>query len=277
MPRAQDAALMAGSGHKALKKGILRPMARTPKGLVAGNWKMNGTKASLKEVRSLAKRLAKSKPSCEVMICPPATLLGALSAEAKGTGIKTGGQDCHANMSGAHTGDIAAEMIKNAGGSAVIVGHSERRADHGESDAIVRAKAEAAWRAGLTAIICVGETESERDQGKTVRVVAGQLKGSIPDGATAKNTVIAYEPVWAIGTGKTPTADDVKKVHKAIRDRLEKRFGSDGQGMRILYGGSVKPSNAEELMAVPNVNGALVGGASLKAADFDGIIDAYRK
>lgn len=252
-------------------------MAARVKALVAGNWKMNGVKASKKEVTALAKKLAgaKKKPSCGVLVCPPATLVATLKETAKGTRIAIGGQDCHAKESGAHTGDISAEMLKDAGASHVIVGHSERRADHGETDAVVRAKAEAAHRAGLVAIVCVGETEAERDAGATLKIIRTQLKGSLPGNATAKTTVIAYEPVWAIGTGRTPTPDDVAKVHAAIRKALESRFGTEGTKMRILYGGSVKPANAGELMAVPNVNGALVGGASLKADDFWGIISAY--
>lgn len=250
-------------------------MAARVKALVAGNWKMNGVKASKKEVTALAKKLATSKPACDVLICPPATSIATLKETAKGAKIAIGGQDCHAKESGAHTGDISAEMLKDAGASHVIVGHSERRADHGETDAAVRAKAEAAHRAGLVAIVCVGETEAERDAGATLKIIRTQLKGSLPDNATAKTTVVAYEPVWAIGTGRTPTPDDVAKVHAAIRKALESRFGTEGAKMRILYGGSVKPSNATELMAVPNVNGALVGGASLKADDFWGIISAY--
>jgi triosephosphate isomerase len=250
-------------------------MARV-KALVAGNWKMNGLKASKKEVGALARKLAgKKRPACDVLICPPATLVSLLREAAKGTKVAIGGQDCHAKESGAHTGDISAEMLKDAGASHVIVGHSERRADHGETDETVRAKAEAARRAGLTAIVCVGETEAERDAGATLKVIRSQLKGSLPDGSTAKTMVVAYEPVWAIGTGRTPTPDDVAKVHAAIRKALETRFGTEGARMRILYGGSVKPANAKELMAVPNVNGALVGGASLKADDFWGIISAY--
>ncbi|MFM9846361.1 MAG: triose-phosphate isomerase [Hyphomicrobiaceae bacterium] len=252
------------------KNSVLRP-------LVAGNWKMNGIGSSLVEVDKLKRRLADSdfKPQCEVMLCPPATLVAAMAQTAAGTPLAVGGQDCHAKASGAHTGDIAAEMLKDAGASAVIVGHSERRADHGESDAVVRAKAEAAHRAGLTAIVCVGETADERKAGKTLAVVAGQLAGSLPDAATDINTVVAYEPVWAIGTGLTPTAADVAEVHAAVRAALVKRYAERGQQMRILYGGSVKPSNARELMSVENVNGALVGGASLKAEDFLGIIAAY--
>ncbi|MEX0839591.1 MAG: triose-phosphate isomerase [Parvibaculum sp.] len=251
-------------------------MAARIKPLVAGNWKMNGLTAARKEVVALAMKLdGKKKPACEIVLCPPATLIAAAREVARGSKIAIGGQDCHAKASGAHTGDISAEMLKDAGATYVIVGHSERRADHNETDAIVKAKAEAAHRAGLTAIVCVGETEAERDAGKTLTIIKSQLKGSLPDAATAKMTVVAYEPVWAIGTGRTPTADDVAKVHGAIRKALETRFGSEGAKMRILYGGSVKPSNAVELMAVPNVNGALVGGASLRAGDFWGIISTY--
>lgn len=241
--------------------------------LVAGNWKMNGLQATLGEIDRLAAGLGGAE--CDVMICPPATLISRLADRAKGKGIAIGGQDCHAKVSGAHTGDVAPEMLKDAGATAVIVGHSERRADHGETDAIVRAKAEAAHRAGLLAIVCVGETEAERKAGKTLDIVGRQLLGSVPDGATAANTVVAYEPVWAIGTGLTPTAADVAEVHAALRAALTTRFGAGGSAMRLLYGGSVKPSNARELMGIANVNGALVGGASLKADDFLGIIAAY--
>jgi len=195
---------------------------------------------------------------------------------AAGSPIKIGGQDCHAEAAGAHTGDISAEMLADAGATAVIVGHSERRADHHESDAQVRAKALAAWRAGLTAIVCVGEQRAEREAGRTLDIVGGQLSGSLPDGATTKNLVIAYEPVWAIGTGLTPTAADVAEVHNFIRQRLAARYGAEGAGVRILYGGSVKPANAAELLSVTHVNGALVGGASLKAADFLGIAAVYK-
>ena len=251
--------------------------ANTPRPLVAGNWKMNGLAASAGELSAMiAGADAALTAKIDLLICPPATLIATLAATAAGSTIAIGAQDCHAKVSGAHTGDIAAEMIKDAGGKYVIVGHSERRADHGESDAIVRAKAEAGWRAGLVSIICVGETEAERDAGRTLAIVGGQLAGSIPDGANAANTVIAYEPVWAIGTGRTPSNADVAEVHAAIRAALVARFGAEGAGMRILYGGSVKPSNAVELMAVANVDGALVGGASLKAADFLGIASAYR-
>ena len=243
--------------------------------LVAGNWKMNGLEASLAEIDKLAAGIG-AGAACDVMICPPATLVSRLAARAKGKAIAVGGQDCHAKVNGAHTGDIAAEMLKDAGASAVIVGHSERRADHGETDAIVRAKAVAAHRAGLLAIVCVGETEAERKAGKTLDVVGRQLQGSLPDDVTAADIVVAYEPVWAIGTGLTPTAADVAEVHAALRSALVKRCGATGRSIRLLYGGSVKPSNAKELMSVSNVDGALVGGASLKADDFLGIIAAYR-
>jgi len=249
--------------------------AQGPRPLVAGNWKMNGTAAMLKEPRLLAGMLKDVKLKCEVMVCPPATLIRKVKSILKGTKIKLGGQDCHAAASGAHTGDISAEMLKDAGCTAVIVGHSERRTNHVETDAQVAAKAKAAHRGGLVAIICIGETLDERKAGKTLGIVSGQLKGSLPESANAANTVIAYEPVWAIGTGLTPTVAEVAEVHGHIRADLAKLMGEDGAGVRILYGGSVKPSNAAELMAVPNVNGALVGGASLKAADFIGIVKAY--
>jgi triosephosphate isomerase (TIM) len=245
-----------------------------PRALVAGNWKMNGTTAALKEVRLLAGMLKDVRLSCDVMLCPPATLLGRVRLILKPTRIKLGGQDCHWEASGAHTGDISAEMLEDASCSGVIVGHSERRANHGETDAIVQHKAAAAHRAGLFAIICVGETLDERKSGKTLDRVASQLKGSIPAGASAGNTVIAYEPVWAIGTGLTPTTEEVAEVHSFIRKSLDGLI-TNPEGVRIIYGGSVKPANAADLMSAGNVNGALVGGASLKAADFIGIIKAY--
>lgn len=246
--------------------------------LVAGNWKMNGLTAALAEVSRLKALLGEGGSiAADAMICPSATLLAALSAEVAGSAIQTGGQDCHAAESGAHTGDIAAEMLADAGATAVIVGHSERRTDHGESNETVCAKAQAAYRAGLIAIICVGETAAEREQGQTLGVVSSQLAGSVPDSANAANTIIAYEPVWAIGTGLTPTSGDVEDVHRAIRQAMTERLGAvEGAAVKLLYGGSVKPANAEELMAVENVNGALVGGASLKADDFYGILAAYQ-
>jgi triosephosphate isomerase (TIM) len=215
------------------------------------------------------------KLKCEVMVCPPAVIIPRVRSVLKGTKIRTGGQDCHWNPAGAHTGDISADMLKEAGCTAVIVGHSERRTNHAETDEMVQKKAKAAQRAGLTAIICIGETLDERKGGKTLEVVSRQLKGSVPPGAVAANTVIAYEPVWAIGTGLTPTTPEVAEVHAHIRAELGTIMGAEAAGTRILYGGSVKPSNAAELMSQPNVNGALVGGASLKAADFLGIIKVY--
>jgi triosephosphate isomerase len=204
-----------------------------------------------------------------LLVCPPATLVAAFADKALGAkALAIGAQDCHPKASGAHTGDLSAEMLADAGATTIIVGHSERRADHGESDALVRQKAEAAWRAGLTAIVCIGETQQQRDHGHTLDICGRQLQGSLPDAGTAGNLVVAYEPIWAIGTGLTPTVADVEQIHRFIRDALIARFNRDGNRMRILYGGSVKPSNAAELMAVGNVNGALVGGASLKATDF---------
>jgi triosephosphate isomerase len=243
--------------------------------LIAGNWKMNGQVAQLAEAQAVRDALLKSDPAADVMICPPATLLAQMAWTVKGSKVLLGGQDCHAVASGAFTGDIAAEMLADAGAGAVIVGHSERRAGHGELDRIVRAKAAAAHRAGLIAIVCVGETAGERSAGLTEDVVRRQLDNSLPDDATASNTVIAYEPVWAIGTGLTPANEDVARVHAEIRQALTKRFPAEGAGMRILYGGSVNPSNARKLLAIKDVNGALVGGASLKASDFLGIIAAY--
>jgi triosephosphate isomerase len=242
------------------------------KPLAAGNWKMNGDKASLAELKAIVAGSAGA--AADVAICPPATLISAAVATVAGSKVKIGGQDCHKDKSGAHTGDIAAEMLADAGATLVIVGHSERRVDHKETDADVRAKAEAAWRAGLTPILCIGETEAERRGGQTNAVLERQIAGSVPEGATAANLVVAYEPVWAIGTGLTPSLDDIRDAHTHIRTRLKARFGAEADGMRILYGGSVKPSNAAEIMALPGVNGALVGGASLKAVDFLAIIAA---
>jgi triosephosphate isomerase (TIM) len=237
--------------------------------LIAGNWKMNGLRASLAELEAMLAGAAGVAGKADLLVCPPATLIAAFAEKARGSGNLTiGAQDCHAKASGAHTGDLSAEMLADAGASAIIVGHSERRADHGETDVLVRQKAEAAWRAGTTAIVCIGETQNQRDSGQTLDICGGQLQGSLPDGTTAGNLVVAYEPVWAIGTGLTPTVGDVEQVHRFIRDSLITRFKGEGTRIRILYGGSVKPSNAAELMAVANVNGALVGGASLKAADF---------
>ncbi|MEM1045146.1 MAG: triose-phosphate isomerase [Pseudomonadota bacterium] len=248
----------------------------TIKPLVAGNWKMNGMRAALPELKAIDAGYAEAmRDRVDLAVCPPATLLSEAVASVTSGHIRIGGQDCHANENGAHTGDVSAWMIRDCGADCVIVGHSERRADHGESSTAVHAKALAAHAAGLTAIICVGESEAERDAGNTLDVVADQVAASVPDAAEPSGTIIAYEPVWAIGTGRTPTTDDVAEVHAMIRDRLESRFGTDGSAIRILYGGSVKPANAAELMGVSNVNGALVGGASLKATDFLGIAAAY--
>ena len=229
--------------------------------LIAGNWKMNGLKAAGAELRAMGQGLGDSK--AEVVICPPATLIAGLADEAAEAGIGLGGQDCHAEPSGAHTGDISAEMLADAGAAWCIVGHSERRADHHETDADVRAKARAAQRAGLTPIVCVGETKEQREAGEAERVVRGQLDGSLPEG----DYVVAYEPIWAIGTGLVPTERDIQAMHAAMREAV-------GPGVRLLYGGSVKPANAGAILALPEVGGALVGGASLKADDFLGIVRA---
>ncbi|KQW23543.1 triosephosphate isomerase [Afipia sp. Root123D2] len=243
-------------------------MADVNRPLVAGNWKMNGLKASLNELVAIGQGAGEVAQKADLLICPPATLLFTAAATVVGSKLAIGAQDCHPAASGAHTGDISAEMLADAGATAVIVGHSERRADHHETDEVVRQKALAARRAGLVAIVCVGETRAERDAGKALEVVGRQLDGSVPAGATAANLVVAYEPVWAIGTGLTPTPKDVEEVHAFIRKKLTERLKGEGAAVRILYGGSVKPGNAAELMAVPHVNGALVGGASLKAVDF---------
>lgn len=244
--------------------------------LVAGNWKMNGLRASLEQLSALKSIVQTDLPQCDVLICPPFTLISQAAIALNGTVIALGSQDCHANTSGAHTGDVSADMVADMGASYAIVGHSERRADHGESSELVSAKAQAAIGSGLTAIICVGETQQQRDAGETLSVIESQLKDSLPPRANAGSVVIAYEPVWAIGTGLTPSADDVAEVHAYIRGQLESLMDT-GSSVRILYGGSVKAANAGELMDVANVNGALVGGASLKASDFNGILDAYRR
>jgi triosephosphate isomerase (TIM) len=250
----------------------MAPADLTP--LLAGNWKMNGLAVSEGELAKIINGAASVK--ADLMVCPPATLIASFAAAARGSAVAIGGQDCHAEPSGAHTGDIAAEMLKDAGAVAVIVGHSERRTDHHETDAQVRAKVLAARRVGLTAIVCIGERRAERESGQTLGVLGRQLDGSLPDGVTGASLVIAYEPVWAIGTGLTPTPADVAEAHAFIRNRLEARFGAEGGRIRILYGGSVKPANAQELLAIDQVNGALVGGASLKAAEFLGIAAVYR-
>ena len=247
------------------------------KPLVAGNWKMNGSVPGLDELRTIGHAFVSGiETQVDALICPPATLISRAAEMLEQTPVKVGGQDCHEKDHGAHTGDISAGMLKEAGATYVIVGHSERRTDHLEGDATVRSKAEAGLAVGLIPVICIGETLSEREAGATLDVLSRQIDGSVPSNATAQSVIIAYEPVWAIGTGRTPTADDVAQAHAHIRDRLSRKLGETSQKMRILYGGSVKPSNAKELMHVDNVDGALVGGASLKAADFLGIADAYR-
>ena len=253
-------------------------MADGRRPLVAGNWKMNGLRASMSELdKVIARYDAALSEQTDLLVCPPATLVSAFADRAKGTKVGIGGQDCHPQPSGAHTGNLSAEMLRDAGAVAVIVGHSERRAEHGETDAIVRAKAEAALRAKLMAIVCVGETQEQRAAGKTLDVVGTQLKGSVPAGARPASVVIAYEPVWAIGTGLTPTAADVAEVHKMIRDALERRFGATARAIRVIYGGSVKPENAATLLLTEDVDGALVGGASLQAEDFLAIASVYLK
>lgn len=249
------------------------------KPIVAGNWKMNGVSQSVTEINTLKANITENDQSnnCEILICPPATLITAFAHILSDSPIEIGGQTCHHAEKGAHTGDISAEMIKDCGAKYVITGHSERRMDHGEMDRDIALKTEAGWRAGLKVILCVGELLGERKADLTLKVIERQLKNSIPDGATAENLIIAYEPVWAIGTGLTPTTEDIAKVHDFIRKFLiENISAEEGEKIRILYGGSVKPANAKELMAVSNVNGALVGGASLKAEDFTGIIAAYQ-
>ncbi len=249
---------------------------RTP--LAAGNWKMNGLKESIAEIAALDGLIENNLPaSCEILICPPFTLIMSFQHILRDTKITVGAQDCHWQEGGAHTGDISAIMLADAGCEYVIVGHSERRSDHHEDNGTVMKKAEAVINAGMKAIICVGESEKEREAGATLRIIENQLKNSTSKAMSSENTVIAYEPVWAIGTGKTASVKDVEEVHNFIRMLLNERFGEDGEGFRILYGGSVKPANAESLMSASNVDGALVGGASLKADDFNGIIDAYRK
>jgi triosephosphate isomerase len=240
--------------------------------LAAGNWKMNGTTASLSEVTSLL--AVHPAPGCEMLICPPATLIARMADIARGSHLSVGGQDCHAATNGANTGDLSAGMLADAGASHVIVGHSERRTDHHETDAQVLAKAQAAQVAGMVAVVCIGETEVHRDAGETLDVIGRQLAQSVPDQSTSANLVVAYEPVWAIGTGRTPTLAEIAEVHGFLRARLTARLGAQAAGVRLLYGGSVKPSNAAEIFAVPDVDGALVGGASLKAADFGAIVAA---
>lgn len=241
--------------------------------LIAGNWKMNGLGGALSEIETVAAWTAAVAPAAQILICPPATLLSRAVQSAQGR-IALGGQDCHPEASGAFTGDLSAEMLKDAGAEAVIVGHSERRRCHGETDALIHAKVKAAWRAGLLAILCVGETEAERDSSEAHAVIARQIALGLPPEATAENTAIAYEPVWAIGTGRTPTAADITQVHAHIRNELGAVLGPR---TRILYGGSVNPRNAESILRLSGIDGALVGGASLKAQDFQAIILAARK
>jgi len=243
-------------------------MANAPRPLVAGNWKMNGLRSSVAELKAILQGGRDLAGKVDLMVCPPAPLLREFAAAAAGSTVTVGAQDCHPEPSGAFTGDISAEMLADAGAAAVIVGHSERRMLHDEDNKLVRLKALAAHRAGLTAIVCIGETKAEREAKETIPVVRKQIDGSLPEKATANNLILAYEPVWAIGTGLTPRPADVAEVHSFLRERLARRYGGEGQRIRILYGGSVKPSNARELMGVDNVNGALVGGASLKASEF---------
>jgi triosephosphate isomerase len=246
--------------------------------LLAGNWKMNGTRDSLTQIKAIAEGVKSPlSEKVETLLCPPATLLYVATALCDDSPLAIGAQDCHQNVCGAHTGDVSAEMIADCFGTYVIVGHSERRRDHGETDYLVRAKAEAVHAAGLVAIICVGETDEERKSGQTLDVLKRQIAASVPDGATAETTVIAYEPVWAIGTGNVPTATDIEAAHAFMRDDLVARFGTDGKRTRILYGGSANPKNARDLIGIANVDGLLVGGASLKAADFLAIYGAYEQ
>jgi len=248
--------------------------AETRRPLVAGNWKMNGLRSALGELVEIARGAARI-PRADIMVCPPATLIAEFAAAARDTPVRIGAQDCHCEPAGAFTGDLSAEMLKDAGASAVIVGHSERRIHHKETDAKVRAKALAARRAGLLAIVCVGETRTQREGGSALAVVGAQLDGSLPDGMGADAVVVAYEPVWAIGSGLTPTPSDIAEMHGFIRRRLSSRFGQAMEQARVLYGGSVKASNAGELMSISDVDGALVGGASLNAREFLAIAGVY--
>lgn len=239
-----------------------------PRKLIAGNWKMNGTSADLPELEALAAKHGEA--AVDVVICGPSTLLSRMAA----TGLTIGGEDCHPAQSGAFTGDISAQMIADTGASFVITGHSERRTDHGEDDALIAGKTQAAWAAGLHVILCIGETEAQYRAGETLNILRSQLDQSMPEHASSENLTIAYEPVWAIGTGLTPSIEEIGNVHAALRAHLANKLGDEGSKIRLLYGGSVKASNAHEIFAVPNVDGALVGGASLKADDFSPIIAA---
>ncbi|HYF23584.1 MAG TPA: triose-phosphate isomerase [Caulobacteraceae bacterium] len=249
-------------------------MSTTVTPLIAGNWKMNGLAAALSEAKALADALAAEPSAARVALCPPATLIDRMSRELADSAVELGGQDCRAEASGAFTGDVSAEMLADAGAGLVILGHSERRAGYSETDAVVSAKVEAALRAGLEPIVCVGETLEERRAGRAVEVVSGQVAGSLPPSLQGRPFSVAYEPVWAIGSGLTPTVAEIEEVHAAIRRTLVERFGDEGARVPILYGGSVKPSNAAEILRAAEVGGALVGGASLKAADFLGIVRA---
>ena len=252
-------------------------MMERPRPLVAGNWKMNGLGSDLAEIEKIRDAVeAGDGGDAEILICPPATLIGAAVALAKGSALVIGGQNCHSQDCGAHTGDISPLMLTDAGARYVILGHSERRADHGETNVAVRAKANAAIKAGLVAIVCVGETKAERDGGRAKSVVGRQLLGSLPTAVNAAMLVVAYEPIWAIGTGVTPTSVDIAAMHNFIREEVIRLVPEGGAGVRLLYGGSVKPSNAADLMAVANVDGALIGGASLHADDFMGIAATYK-
>jgi triosephosphate isomerase len=242
--------------------------------LIAGNWKMNGLSHDLGEARAVAASLAQAEAGARVAICPPATLLARMADTLAGSSVLLGGQDCHAEASGAFTGDISAEMLADAGARLVIVGHSERRAGHGETDAMVAAKAAAARRAGLEPMICVGESRAQRDAGRTLEVICRQVDGSVPPGMVEHSFGLAYEPIWAIGAGTTPTPDEIIEAHAALREALIECAGPAGRTAPILYGGSVKPDNAAQILGLPEVSGALVGGASLKAADFLAIIRA---
>ena len=282
-PAVEARRVLLGLGFQAPETRIVPQVWRLPSGDALFDVMRDGTvrtagllRAQTAELDALIAGLGGAGAGCDVLVCPPATLIAAFAGRAGDGAVAIGGQDCHPARSGAHTGDIAAEMLADAGATHVIVGHSERRADHGEDDALVRTKAEAAHRAGLVAIVCVGETEVERDAGQALEVVSRQLAGSLPRGATAANTVVAYEPVWAIGTGRTPSTEDIGEMHGHMRALLGERLTNGAGGMRLLYGGSVKPGNAAEIFSVANVDGALVGGASLKAADFLGIIAAAK-
>jgi triosephosphate isomerase len=241
--------------------------------LIAGNWKMHGTAPQLSEIASIASMVRTTRPGADILICPPSTLITRAVQAAAGR-IAIGGQNCASEISGAFTGDVSAEMLKDAGAAWVIVGHSERRQHHGETDAMVAAKAQAVWRAGLLAIICIGETEAQRRSGKALTVCADQIEGGVPEGLTAFGNAIGYEPLWAIGTGHTPALEEIAQVHSHIRQCLVARWGAQGGEVRILYGGSVNPTNARAVLAVPDVGGALVGGASLTAVDFEAIVRA---